>query len=461
MDDGEGRPLDGYVRISRVAGREGESYISPSVQRDAIARWAQYKGVQIAEWHVDEDWSGGSHDRPGLESAIRRALDGETGGIVSWKIDRFSRTTELGLRDLRRLEAANARLAFVVEDVDTATIYGRMVYTILLAVSEAFLASIKAGWEIAKGRAVERGAYISRTPFGYQRTEAQTLEPDPATAPIVQEVFRLTASGNLNRAVSYLNETTDRRWTTTTARRLISGRSYLGETRYGEKIATDTHEPLVSRAVWEAAQSAPARRGSAENFPLSGLARCGKCGAPMVGGRGGTGQRTYRCSAGMSTYRGEKCRGGPVITASIIEGYVRGEVQRMLRGMRAVIGDPEADALTLLERAVNDAEAELDAFASDLTMRRALGERYHQHLEARVDALEKARAEYREGARRAQTTLNLTVPDLLVDPQMLSVALRGIFEAIVVIPGRGLSVSERVRLVPLDPDQPAGVLGAE
>jgi hypothetical protein len=32
--------LDGYVRVSRVGGREGESFISPEVQRDRIAAYA-------------------------------------------------------------------------------------------------------------------------------------------------------------------------------------------------------------------------------------------------------------------------------------------------------------------------------------------------------------------------------------------------------------------------------------
>jgi DNA invertase Pin-like site-specific DNA recombinase len=63
-------------------------------------------------------------------------VSGETGGIVSWKIDRSSRTSEGGLRDLRRLEEANARLAFVTEDIDTSGPMGRFVYSVMLAMSE-------------------------------------------------------------------------------------------------------------------------------------------------------------------------------------------------------------------------------------------------------------------------------------------------------------------------------------
>src|SRR3954468_15648750 len=130
------KPMDGYVRVSRRLGREGPGYISPRVQREAIERWAEYKGVAIAAWHVDEDETGGTQDRPGLVAGVERAVSGETGGIVSWRIDRFSRYTEGGRRALRRLQERDARLAFVVEDIDTSGPMGRFVYTVMLAMGE-------------------------------------------------------------------------------------------------------------------------------------------------------------------------------------------------------------------------------------------------------------------------------------------------------------------------------------
>ena len=299
--------------------------ISLTVQREAIHRWAEYKGIEIGEWLVDEDQSGGTQNRPALTRGIERALNGDTAGIVSWKIDRFSRTTEGGLADLRRLQAADARLAFVVEDIDTGTTYGKMVYTILLAVSEAFLENVKTSWIDAKTRAVSRGAVISRTPWGYQRRADGTLKPDLALAPIVSEAFRTAASQGLAATLTYLQVAApQRRWTTTKVRRLISGRVYLGETRQRVskdsdeyRVQTDTHEALVSRQVWEAAQSLPTPRSSSDDFPLSGVLQCA-CGAPMVGGRGGKGQRVYRCSASLAQAK-DRCPSGCVVTADRIE----------------------------------------------------------------------------------------------------------------------------------------------
>src|SRR4051794_36963342 len=173
------RTMDGYIRVSRRMGREGPGYISKDVQREAIERWADYKGVTIAAWHEDEDESGGTQDRPGLLVAIERATTGATGGIVSWKIDRFSRFTEGGLRDLRQLEAADARLVFVTEDIDTTGPMGKFVYTVMLAMGEYFLDNIKAGWRTAKTRAVNRGAPIGPTPYGYARDDDGRLVAHP------------------------------------------------------------------------------------------------------------------------------------------------------------------------------------------------------------------------------------------------------------------------------------------
>ena len=122
------KTMDGYVRVSRRMGRKGKGYISPKVsarrsgggRSTAASRSSSGTSTRTRRRHPRS---------PGLDAARDRALNGETGGIVSWKIDRFSRFTEGGLRDLRLLEEKGARLAFVVEDIDTSGPMGKLVYT--------------------------------------------------------------------------------------------------------------------------------------------------------------------------------------------------------------------------------------------------------------------------------------------------------------------------------------------
>jgi len=369
--------MDGYIRVSRRLGREGPGYISPDVQREAIKRWAAYKDVEVDEWHVDEDWSGGTHERPGLERAIERATAGETGGIVSWKIDRFSRYTEGGLRDLRRLEEAGARLAFV-EDIDTSGPMGKFVYTVMLAMGEYFLDTIKAGWRVAKTRAHERGAKIGPTPLGYRRLPDGTLEQEPSEAPVVAEAFERAATGSLASALEFLEglelvhqagkrKDRPRSWTTGTVRRLLANRTYLGEVRWGDLPVTN--EPslqIVERLVWEAAQHAvDAPRRPARHYPLSGLAQCGTCGERMVGGSAGANQRTYRCRASLRLWKGPRCPRPVNVLADTLEAHVRRELAAM-SSERWEGQEDSAGAVAEGELVMQEAEAELDAFVTDV-----------------------------------------------------------------------------------------------
>jgi DNA invertase Pin-like site-specific DNA recombinase len=60
--------FDEYIRVSKLNGRSGASFISPDVQRDAINAWATARGHEILEWHEEMDRSGGTRThRPLLE----------------------------------------------------------------------------------------------------------------------------------------------------------------------------------------------------------------------------------------------------------------------------------------------------------------------------------------------------------------------------------------------------------
>lgn len=436
--------IDGYIRVSRRMGREGPGYISPAVQREAIQRWADYKDVTIAAWHTDEDESGGTHDRPGLNTAVQRAVSGETGGIVSWKIDRFSRFTEGGLADLRRLEDAGARLAFVTEDIDTSGPMGRLVYTMMLAMGEYFLATIKAGWVTAKTRAIARGAHIGPTPVGYLRNDDGTLRVDPDQGPVVAEAFRIAADTGLHAAVTYLRAHARGTWTAFTVRRLLSNRVYLGHVSYGaDLVREDAHDALVDRGGYEAARQrigATGGRQPSGEFPLSGIASCGSCGGRLVGGRGGPdARRMYRCA--------DRCVAPVATSAGPLEAFVVAALREAFEHPGFKVGAETPDVAAAVT-AVEQAERELDAFASDLTARELLGDRYHAALRQRVEAVDRAQRAMR--AVLSDRDARVVVPAELWDdmqPGELADVLRAGLDTVIVARGRG-AIADRVSVIP-------------
>jgi DNA invertase Pin-like site-specific DNA recombinase len=358
-------PLDAYVRVSAVGERGGdESYGSPTVQREAAERWAEYKTERLARVHIDEDESGGTQDRPGLNAAIERALSGQTGGIVAYNISRFSRFTEGGLRDLRRLREKGARLVFVQEDIDTSTWQGRMVYTILLAIHEAALEQLKAGWKVTKARAISEGRQIGPTPPGYRRTTERngrpkgSLVPDGERGEAITDAYNAVArSRDLREALPILHKafptktfvarkratavrygvelgapvTVDATWNTTTARRVLASRVYLGEAFYGDgEIETnrDAHPALIDGTTWRRVQKIigipeALRRQPKGEYPLSsGALVCATCGGPLIGGRMGASRRGYHCNTNKLR-TAETCEHPARVLADPLEACVR------------------------------------------------------------------------------------------------------------------------------------------
>src|SRR4051812_33792153 len=194
--------LDGYIRVSRVGGRGGESFISPAVQKDRITAYAHAVGHEMVAWHTDLDQSGATMQRPGLMSALDRVRSGETDGLIVLKLNRFARSIPEAVQTIRELEAAGGELVSVEESLDTHTHVGKFARTMMLAIAELEYDRIREGWATARERAVDRGVHIAcRTPTGYQRRDDGVLDPAPNAAPAVLAAFELRASGRSNAEI--------------------------------------------------------------------------------------------------------------------------------------------------------------------------------------------------------------------------------------------------------------------
>jgi len=187
--------------VSRVAGRDGESFISPEVQRKKIEAWAELHDVEILHWWQELDASGAQRDRPMFQLALERCERGETGGIVVAKLDRFARSAVDALEGIKRLNEAGARLVSVEDNFDGSTAMGRFAIGILTLIAELELERIKESWSAAVSSAIERGVYISATPpAGYSRElladgKKGGLVRVESDAAFIAEAFRRRALG--------------------------------------------------------------------------------------------------------------------------------------------------------------------------------------------------------------------------------------------------------------------------
>ena len=374
--------LDGYIRVSQTRGREGDSFISPKVQRDCIQGWADTRGVRIGAWHEDLDQSGGKLHRPGLDAMLARIRTGQTGGLAVAHLDRLSRA---GVADALRLvesvHEAGAKIAVVDLGIDPTTPVGEFSMTLFLALGRMQRRQFQERWQEAQARAIGRGIHF-RAPFGYTKPgRAEPIVPNPVTAPLVKRAFQLRAAGeSWPRIVAYLNERHPPNrapaWTRSTVNHLIHNPAYLGRATCGKHVQAGAHPALVSVELWEAANAVKAQapsRGDGEGTLLAGLVRCAGCRYVMSrGATQGVGRPEqlliYTCRRHHSAGR---CGASCSIKRELVERYVEEEFLKRYAEV-SVEGVVDSTALSAARQEVAEAEAELEAFRDNERIRAAL-----------------------------------------------------------------------------------------
>lgn len=296
----------GIVRVSQTAGREGESFRSPSEQRDRIAEACGRDALELVETHEELDVSGGTPlaDRPGLSVAVEAVEEGRADVVMVAYFDRLVRSLRVQDEVVSRVEAAGGRVvALDFGDITGATAAQWLSGTMIGAVSEYYRRSAKERNRASQVRAVADGiAPISSIPAGYVKGPDKRLLPDPATAPAVAEAFNLRAGGStIKDTRAYLASMGIER-SFHGVQHMLTSKYYLGEIHFGDLVNLEAHEPLVDRSTWLAVQRVGKERGtrpkSQRLLARLGVLRCGTCNARMTvgtAGRDGT-YPFYRCN---------------------------------------------------------------------------------------------------------------------------------------------------------------------
>lgn len=411
-------PMAGYIRVSRVAGREGDSFISPQVQRERIEAWARSQGAEI-DWYEELDASGGDRSRAQWQAALESCERGETGGVVVAKLDRFARSAKDAFEAFERLEDAGARFVSVEDGFDDSTHMGKFARGILTLLAQLERTRLTESWDTAARRAVDDGVHVAPTPFGYQRKARRVpLEVDPKEGPLVAKAFQARINGD-----SWLDIARLLGMSKSGALSLLRNTVYLGWAKGPNgAINKGAHPALVTQEMFDAVQPhepiAPRDGSIAKHARLKGLCKCASCGSTMsIVGNGKKGNVSYYCR--KHSAKGE-CQDPAVVSAKRVEDFVDNQLEMAVVDPKhpghqyvvAILEDREAHNRAAEELA--EAESELEAF---VTKASALdGALFEKGLDARTYRRDAAR---REERKARPTSASLSDRKISYDEYML------------------------------------------
>jgi site-specific DNA recombinase len=167
--------LVGYVRVSTE--EQATEGVSLDAQRERLAAYALAHNAELIAIESDEAVSGkvSPEKRSGLATALARIRSGEAEGLLVLKLDRLSRTTRDVLDLVDEAGARGWRLVSVSEHLDTGTAAGRLVLTVLAALSQMEREQVSERTRFALDAIGREGRGRSRrTPFGWQTADGES-----------------------------------------------------------------------------------------------------------------------------------------------------------------------------------------------------------------------------------------------------------------------------------------------
>ncbi len=145
----------------------------------------------------------------------------------------------------------------------------------------------------------QQGIYPSSGPLGYMNVECngrRVIQPDPERAPLVSKLFEWYSTGShsltdltrMIKAEGLVYRKSGDRIGKSVIHTILSNPIYYGEFIWDGKLYHGSHEPLISRELWDQVQRVLTGKSNGcshyqkHDWPFQGLLTCGQCGCVLT-----------------------------------------------------------------------------------------------------------------------------------------------------------------------------------
>ena len=311
-----------YTRVSTSMQIDGYSL---TAQKARIDNYAKSLDIDIIREFSDEGKSGKSIE--GREE-FKRMLDCIRAGedidyIIVYKLSRFGRNTRDILDTFEFIQDYDVDLICVEDGIDSSRGIGKVIITILGALSELERENISVQTMEGRKEKARQGKWNGgQAPYGYEIVDGK-LEIVEDEAKIVRMIYDLFINDNgMKKVADHLNDRGYRRkpyknnslelFTSDFVKRVLDNEVYMGKISYGKRqrqkkkgtrnqyetvknddyiVSEGIHKAIVSEDVWQKAHKKRKETGVASikkhslnhEHKLSGILKCPVCGDSMYG----------------------------------------------------------------------------------------------------------------------------------------------------------------------------------
>ncbi len=191
----------GYVRVS--TDRQADQGVSLEAQEAKIRAMATVQGANLGEVIVEGGESAKSLNRPGMTKLLAMVETRHVDAVIIALLDRLTRSVLVLCSLLDLFEKRKVALVSVAESLDTGSAAGRLVITIMGAVSQWEREAIGERTRDALSHKRSLGERVGNIEYGFRlAADGMHLEPDPSEQAALAAIRKLRSGGHSLRAVA-------------------------------------------------------------------------------------------------------------------------------------------------------------------------------------------------------------------------------------------------------------------
>src|SRR5215471_17589766 len=182
----------GYVRVS--TDQQADRGVSLQAQTERVRAMAIVQGAELLDVIVDGGESAKTMKRAGMQRVLGLVEAGAVQAVIIAKLDRLTRSVKDLCALLELFEKRNVALISVAESLDTGSAAGRLVITIMGAVSQWEREAIGERTRDVLRHKRNCGERVGNIHYGYRlAADSKHVEPDPVEQAVLEEIGALRA----------------------------------------------------------------------------------------------------------------------------------------------------------------------------------------------------------------------------------------------------------------------------
>lgn len=271
-----------YIRVSTE--EQAMHGLSLTAQRETLTRYAAENGLQLVDLYVDEGVTARKKykNRAAFMRMLRDVEAGKIDLILFIKLDRWFRNISDYYEVQKILDAHSVRWIATEESYDTTTANGRLHLNIKLSIAQDESDRTSERIKFVFDSKVKRGEVISgKFPLGY-RIENKRLCPDPATAPIAQDIFaKYLVLRSIRALRQYVMEQYGLIYAHTSLQYMLKNERYIGRAHGQDDFCPPLIDPQAFAQVQRLLEERAQRNSKLHSdwvYLFTGLVYCAECG---------------------------------------------------------------------------------------------------------------------------------------------------------------------------------------